>query len=136
MRVLDLAVIVHQQIGAVAVQHARPAARDRGRVQLRQPVAGGFDPEYFDTGIVEKRMKQSDGIGAAADAGDQRIRQPAFGLLHLGAGLDADDRLEVAHHHRIGMRARDGADAVKRIVHVGDPVAQRLVHRVLQRAGA
>ena len=81
-------------------------------------------------------MKQPHRVGAAADAGDQRIRQAAFGLLHLRARLVADDRLEIAHHHRIGMRARDRADAVERVVHVGDPVAQRLVHRILQRARA
>ena len=81
-------------------------------------------------------MKQPHRVGAAADAGDQRIRQAALGGLHLRAGLDADHRLEVAHHHRIGMRARNGADAVEGVVHIGDPVAQRVVHRVLQRARA
>ena len=88
MRVLDLAVVVHQEIGAVAVQHAGPAARDRGRMQLRQPVTRGLDAENLDAGIIEERMKQSHRVGAAADAGDQRIRQAAFGLLHLRAGLD------------------------------------------------
>ena len=34
------------------------------------------------------------------------------------------------------MRAGDGADQVVGVVDIGDPVAQRLVHRVLQRAGA
>ena len=56
--------------------------------------------------------------------------------LHLLAGLVADHALEVAHHHRIGMRAGDGADAVERVGDIGDPVAQRLVHRVLQRLRA
>lgn len=65
-----------------------------------------------------------------------RVRQPAFDLLHLRLGLVADDRLEVAHQRRIGMRTRDCSDAVERVVHVGDPVAQRLVHGVLQRARA
>ena len=78
-------------------------------------------------------MKQAHRIGAAADAGDQGIRQPAFGLLHLHPRLVADHRLEVAHHHRIRVRTGDRADAVERVVDVGDPVAQRLVHRVLQR---
>ena len=41
MRVLDLAVVVHQEIGAIAMQHAGTATRDRGRMQLRQPVTGG-----------------------------------------------------------------------------------------------
>ena len=34
------------------------------------------------------------------------------------------------------MRTGSGADDVERVVHIGDPVAQRLVHRVLQRRGA
>src|SRR6202167_5928987 len=34
------------------------------------------------------------------------------------------------------MRARDGADAVEGIVHIGDPITQRIVHRILQRARA
>ena len=45
-------------------------------------------------------MEQPHGVGAAADAGDQRIRQAAFGLLHLLARLVADHALEVAHHRR------------------------------------
>ena len=66
----------------------------------------------------------------------ERIRQAAFGLLHLLAGLAADDRLEIAHHHRIGMRAGDGADAIERRADIGHPVAQRFVHRVLERLRA
>ncbi len=81
-------------------------------------------------------MEQADGVGAAADAGDERVRQAAFGLQHLLAGLAADHRLEVAHHGRIGVRARDRADAVEGVVDVGDPVAQRLVHGVLEGARA
>ena len=45
-------------------------------------------------------------------------------------------RLEVAHHGRIGMRAGRRADDVVGVVHVGDPVAQRLVHGVLERLRA
>ena len=60
-------------------------------------------------------MEQAHGVRAAADAGDQRIGQPAFGRQHLLARLAADDRLKIAHHHRIGMRAGDGADAVERV---------------------
>ena len=116
------------------MQHAGPAARDRGRMQLRQPMAGGLDAENLNPGIVEERMKQPHRVGAAADAGDQRIRQPAFSFLHLPAGLDPDDRLEITHHHRIGMRAGDRTDAVESVVNVGDPVAQRFVHRVFQGA--
>ena len=55
-------------------------------------------------------MEQADGVGAAADAGDQRVGQAAFGFQHLFARFFADDRLKVAHHGRIGVRAGDGAD--------------------------
>ena len=78
-------------------------------------------------------MEQPHRVRAAADAGDERIRQPALGGEHLLARLVADDRLEIAHHHRIRMRAGDGADAIERRVDIGHPVAQRLVHRVLER---
>jgi hypothetical protein len=60
----------------------------------------------------------------------------AFGGHHLFAGFLADHRLEVAHHLRIGMRAGRRADQVIGVVDIGHPVAQRLVHRVLQRAVA
>ena len=55
---------------------------------------------------------------------------------HLRARLLADHALEIAHHGRIGMRAGDGADAIVGVAHVGHPVAQGLVHRVLERPRA
>ena len=72
MRVLDLAVVVHQQIGAVAVQHAGPAAGDRGRVQLRQAVAGRFDAEDFDA----RDRRGTDGTGPSRWS-RRRCRRPA-----------------------------------------------------------
>ena len=48
----------------------------------------------------------------------------------------ADHRLEVAHQFRIGMRAGGGADQIIGVLDIGHPVAQRLVHGVLQRAVA
>ena len=54
----------------------------------------------------------------------------------LGAGLVADDRLEVAHHGRVGVRPGHRADDVVGVADVGDPVADGLVHRVLERARA
>ena len=63
-------------------------------------------------------------------------RRPSASIICSRVSV-ADDALEIAHHRRIGVRAGDGADAVEGVVDVGDPVAQRLVHRVLQglRAG-
>ena len=81
-------------------------------------------------------MEQADGVRAAADAGDQQIGQPLLALQQLRARLLADHGLKIAHHRRIGMRAGSRADDVERVVHIRDPVAQRLVHRVLERARA
>ena len=103
---------------------------------MSSPWPGRLDAEDLDAGVVEEGVEQPDGVGAAADAGDERIRQPALGLLHLGADLRADDGLEVAHHGGIGVGPGRGADAVERVVDVGDPVAQGLVHGVLEGAGA
>ena len=57
-------------------------------------------------------------------------------LGHLREALGADHALEVAHEHRVRVRARDAADDVVGGAHVRDPVAQRLVERVLQRLRA
>ncbi len=55
---------------------------------------------------------------------------------HLGASLVADAACQVAHHARERVRSCGGAEQVGRRVDAGDPVAQRLVDRVLQRAAA
>jgi hypothetical protein len=97
------------------MQHARPPAGQAGA--MRHPVvdavAAGLDPDDRHLRVIEERMEQPHGVRAAADAGDQRVGQAALRLQHLLARLLADDRLEIAHHGRIGMRARHGADAVE-----------------------
>ncbi len=99
-------------------------------------VAGRFDADDLHGLVIEERVEQADGVGAATDAGNQRVGQAAFLLQDLLAYFVADHRLEVAHHGRVGVRAGGGADQVEGVVDVGHPVAQGLVHRVLQRAGA
>ena len=75
----DLAVVVLQQVGAVAVQHAGPAAGERGGVLARsKPVAGRLDAVDLDLAVVEEGVEQPDGVRAAADAGDERVRQAAL----------------------------------------------------------
>ena len=81
-------------------------------------------------------MEQADGIAATADRRDQQVGQAAGAGEHLGAGFLADHALKIADQFRIGVRPGSGADDVEGVVHIGDPVAQRLVHRVLQRCGA
>ena len=63
-------------------------------------------------------------IGAAEDRAALRAR------------LVADDALELAHHPRVRVRPDDRTDAVVRGLDRRDPVAQRLVDRVLERRAA
>ena len=132
----DLAVLVLQQIGLVAVENAGAAASEARGMFLVEAMAGRLDAEHPDVRIVEKRMEQADGVGAAADCRDQQVGQAADAVQHLGAGFLADHALEVADQLGIGVGTGGGADDVECVVDIGDPVAQRLVHRVLERRGA
>ena len=87
-------------------------------------------------GLGDIGVKNSHGVGAAADAGDDGVGLASGKLLHLHDAFFADHRLEVAHHHRIGMRAGHCADDVEGVLDVGHPVAHRFVERVFQRARA
>ncbi len=137
MGVLNLAVVVLQQVGAVAVQDAgRAAVETGGMAAALQPFAGRFDADHGHIRIVEKGVEQPHGVGTAADAGDERVRQAVLRRQQLLARLATDHRLEIPHHARIGRRSRHGADDVEGVVDIGDPVAQRLVHGVLERRRA
>src|SRR3546814_6696799 len=60
-RVGDLAVVVLQQVGAVAVQHARPPAGERGRVlSARNAVAGRLDADDAHALVVEEGMRSEE----------------------------------------------------------------------------
>ena len=62
-------------------------------------VSGGLDADDPDGVIVEERMEQAHGVGAAADAGDHRVRQPAFLLQSICQRTSSPmTALEVAHH--------------------------------------
>ena len=108
MRLDHLAVRVLEQVGARAVQDAGPAGGHRGgMLPGLDPLARRLDADHPHLGIVEERVEQAHGVRAAADAGDQRVRQAALLGHDLLARLLADHRLEVAHHGGIGMRAGD-----------------------------
>lgn len=101
-----------------------------------QAFARRFDRVDLHIRIVEEGMEQADRIRSAADAGHQRVGQATFLTDHLFLRFEANDRLKVAHQHWIGMGASRRADDVEGVMHVGDPVAQCLVHRILQGARA
>src|ERR1700733_2632787 len=72
VRFVDLPVLVHEKIGAVAVQDAGPSAGDRRRMFTAfEPMTGRLDAVNFYAALIEKRMEQTHGVRAAADAGDE-----------------------------------------------------------------
>ena len=137
VRLDRLAVVVLQQVAAGAVQDAGAAALDRGRVPLGvDPVAGRLVAVELHVGVVEERVEDADRVRSAAHAGRHGIREPAGQLEHLRARLLADDLLEVAHHRRERVRAGRRAEDVVGGLDARDPLAVRLVDRVLQGAGS
>ena len=85
VRLDHLAVLVLQQVGALAVQDAGPAGGHRRRVLAgRDAVACGLDRDDPHVAIVEEGVEQAHGVGAAAHGRHQHVRQPAF-LLHAAA---------------------------------------------------
>src|ERR1700722_20667125 len=113
MRLANLPQLVLQQVGLVAVQNADAACSDRGRMMgSADAETRGLDANQLDVGVFDKRIEKSDRVRAAVDACNQYVGQAPFLLENLAARLTPDDRLEVAHDHRVRMRPRGRANQV------------------------
>ena len=136
VRLDGLAVVVLQQVAHRAVQHAgRRRRANRRRVPAGlDALAAGLDADEAHAASSMKRWKMPIALEPPPTQAMTASGQPAGELEHLRAGLLADDLVEVADHLGERVRAGDGADQVVRRVDVGDPVAQRLVDGVLERA--
>lgn len=89
-----------------------------------------------DGGIVDEVVERADGIGAAADTGNDGIRQLPFLFQQLLFDLFGDHRLKIPHHGREGMRPHYGTDAVVGIGNTVGPFPEGGGAGVLQRTGA
>jgi len=70
-----------------------------------QAEASRLDADTLDTLILQEVVEDTQSIGAATDTGDHFVRQPPLRFEYLCPGFPADDRLNIAYHHRIGVRA-------------------------------
>ena len=132
-----LPVLVLQHVAHRAVQHARRAERERSRVVAgRRAASARLDADEAHRGVGHEGMEHARRVRAAADARDDRVRQPPELLEALRAALAADHALEVAHHHRERVRPDHRADDVVRLADRAHPVAHRLVGGVLERPRA
>ena len=133
-----LAVAVLQEHRLVALGHAGRgvgAAEPDGVPAAGDAFAAGLHPDQVHR-IAHESLKDAHGVGTAADAGVDPGRQFAVLLDDLPCRLLADDRLEPADHFGKGGGAAGRAEDVVGVVEIGDPVAEGLVDRVLQGAGA
>ena len=132
-----LAVVVLEDVGAGAVQDAGRAEGERGGVVAEvDRSSAGLDAVELNAIIGEEGEEDPRGVGPAADAGDDVVGELSELGEELGAGLGADDRLEVADDHGEGVRPDDGSDDVVRVVGGLHPVAHGGVGGVLERARA
>ena len=99
-------------------------------------MAAGFDADQTDIGVVYEGVEDAHGVAAASDAGNHHVRQATdlFGALPLR--LTPDDRLELADHQRVRMRAEHRSQEVVAVGDGRDPVAHRFVDGVLERPAA
>ena len=106
MRSFDLPFSVHQDIRHAALQHAESATGETCSVfALGDAATAGFDSDEADARFIEEFEEGTNGIGTAADAGDDGVRQATFGPEDLLLGFDGDDAMKIANHHRIRVRA-------------------------------
>src|SRR5690606_3092376 len=137
VRLGHLAVLVLQYIGAVAVQHTDRTSIERRRVPARfQAIAGRLDADEADVRLIDIGMENAHGIGAAPHRRNDVIWLAAGVLGHLLQAFVTDDRLEVTHHHGIGMWAGYGTNDVEGSLYIGDPVAHGFVQGIFERARA
>src|SRR5689334_21658858 len=123
MREGDLAVLILEDEAVRALKDAgRASAITSGMLDEGFAAAARFDADEFYRCVSDEGMEDADGFRAPADTGDHGVGETAFRLEDLAAGLSADHLMEVAHHHRVGVRSEGGAEQVIGVVDVGDPI--------------
>src|SRR6476660_6037681 len=104
MRQINLSVGILKKIGHGPLQHTwRSSGKSRRMFSARDSQTARFNTDHLHLLIPDKRMEESDGIAATADAGNETIRQPSFCRQDLSPSFPSDDGLEITNHHRIGM---------------------------------
>ena len=80
----DLAVLILQDVGEGSLQDAGRAALEAGCVLAESgSAAAGFDADEADLAVGDELVERADGVGSAADAGDDGGGQAAFLLEDL-----------------------------------------------------
>ncbi len=95
--------------------------------------AAGFYANHADLFIAQKVIEKSDGIGTAAHTSNHHVGQALFRLKNLTACFAPDNGLEIPAYHGKRMGTVNGAQDVMGTFHIGCPVTERFIDRVLER---
>ena len=95
-------------------------------------LATGLNSQHSHRRIVQEWVEQSDGVGSAADAGNEQVWQTILALKDLGTGLVSYDPVKIANHDRVGVGAIGRAQDVVGRTDVRHPVAHGLIDRLLE----
>ena len=132
-RLDDLAVAVLEHHRSGAVEDPRSSSSEGGRVAARRDaVARRLSHRKPHRRLTDEPAQEPDCVRAATHAREGEVRQPPLHRSELDGRFIADPPLEIADDRGIRVRAHRGAEHVVRGLHVGDPVAHRLVDRVLE----
>ena len=72
----NLTGFIRHQIGPIAVENTGNTGTQWRRVGTGlQPMSTGFDAVHGHFPVIEKRVEQTDGVGATTDTGDQDVWQ-------------------------------------------------------------
>ena len=108
------------------------AGNGRCRFSRIDAASSRLHPNELDRRIGDKIIKKPHGIAAAAYAGHGHVGQAPLFFQHLLAHFLANDFLEIADHHGIGMGPHDRANAVSRVFAASTPLSQGFVDGVLE----
>src|SRR5207237_4446170 len=93
----DLTVAILQHIRKCSLKNTWAATIEPGGVLAQFfSATAGLHADELHFLVAQERMKNSHGVGSAADASDDSIRQTALSFENLRARLAADDRLKIA----------------------------------------
>src|ERR1700745_2497990 len=110
---LDLALFVGGEKSLRPLKNAEaPALKTGGVFSAANAFATSFNSDHSNMSIVQKRMEQANGVAAAADTGDEQIRQTSFAFENLMARLNANDALKIADHHGVRVGAENRAQYI------------------------
>lgn len=135
MHIAGLAVVVLHDVTVGPVQNAWGPVSEGRRVIARCGTATtGFNADQSDGGVFDERIEHASGIAAPSDTRDDGIGKPTETRLALLSAFGADDALEVADHHREGVRPDHRADDVMGVFDARHPIAHGFVDGVAERA--